>query len=46
MPRQIDKIGDLWKDVLGPGIDLGEWLRQIEKLLLREVAIPNGDPRN
>lgn len=30
MPRRIDKYGDLWQGVLGPGIDLREWLRRME----------------
>jgi bifunctional non-homologous end joining protein LigD len=31
LPRRIDKLGDLWQNVLGPGIDLKEWLRRLEK---------------
>jgi bifunctional non-homologous end joining protein LigD len=32
MPGRIDKVEDLWQAVLGPGIDLGEWLERLEKL--------------
>jgi bifunctional non-homologous end joining protein LigD len=31
MAKRIDKVGDLWQGVLGDGIDLREWLRQLEK---------------
>jgi bifunctional non-homologous end joining protein LigD len=32
LPRRIDKLGDLWQNVLGPGIDLAAWLQRLEKL--------------
>jgi bifunctional non-homologous end joining protein LigD len=30
MPRRLDKLGDLWKPVLGKGIDLGKCLNALE----------------
>jgi bifunctional non-homologous end joining protein LigD len=33
MARRLDKVGDLWEDVLGPGIDIGGCLEGINKLL-------------
>jgi bifunctional non-homologous end joining protein LigD len=32
VPRRLDKLGDLWQDMLGPGIDLQEGLQRIGKL--------------
>jgi len=29
--KRIERLGDLWQKVLGPGIDLREWLRNVEK---------------
>jgi bifunctional non-homologous end joining protein LigD len=31
VPRRLDKVGDLWKPVLGPGIDLQACLDQLQK---------------
>lgn len=32
VPRRLDKLGDLWQDMLGPGIDLQEGLQRIGNL--------------
>jgi bifunctional non-homologous end joining protein LigD len=31
MLKRIDRLGDLWKGVLGPGMDLRDWLRRLDK---------------
>jgi bifunctional non-homologous end joining protein LigD len=31
--RRIDRVGDLWQQVLGPGIDLARCLERCEQLL-------------
>jgi bifunctional non-homologous end joining protein LigD len=31
MPRRLDKVGDLWQPLLGPGHDLMECLRNLQK---------------
>jgi hypothetical protein len=30
---RIDKVGDLWQGVLGPGTDLKEWFMRLEKFV-------------
>jgi bifunctional non-homologous end joining protein LigD len=30
VPRRLDKLGDLWRPVLGPGIDLRHLLEHLE----------------
>jgi bifunctional non-homologous end joining protein LigD len=32
-PRRIDRVGDLWQQVLGPGIDLAQCLERCEQLM-------------
>jgi bifunctional non-homologous end joining protein LigD len=31
MAKRIERVGDLWQKVLGPGIDLQAWIQQLEK---------------
>jgi bifunctional non-homologous end joining protein LigD len=31
MPRRLDKLGDLWEPVLGPGVDLVQALQELER---------------
>ena len=33
MTKRIERFGDLWEKVLGPGMDLKEWLHRVERLL-------------
>jgi bifunctional non-homologous end joining protein LigD len=35
LPRRLDKIGDLWEPVLGPGIDLSACLARLTSRLKR-----------
>jgi bifunctional non-homologous end joining protein LigD len=30
MPGRVERVGDLWQGVLGPGIDLASWIQQLE----------------
>jgi bifunctional non-homologous end joining protein LigD len=32
LPRRIERVGDLWKSVLGPGVDLHACLTRLERL--------------
>ena len=32
MPKRIDKLGDLWQGVLGPGMNLEDWLARFQKI--------------
>jgi hypothetical protein len=32
IPRRLEKLGDLWTPVLGPGVDLARCLAQLTKL--------------
>jgi bifunctional non-homologous end joining protein LigD len=32
MLKRIDRAGDLWQTVLGPGLDLRRWLQRLEKV--------------
>jgi bifunctional non-homologous end joining protein LigD len=36
VPKRLNKVGDLWRPVLGPGIDLYLCLEQLTTLLQRE----------
>jgi bifunctional non-homologous end joining protein LigD len=38
MPKRLDLVGDLWKPVLGPGIDLSACLERLAPLLKGETA--------
>jgi bifunctional non-homologous end joining protein LigD len=31
LPARVEKVGDLWAGVLGPGIDLQAWIQHLEK---------------
>jgi bifunctional non-homologous end joining protein LigD len=31
MPKRIDKVGDLWEGVLGPGVNLVEMVGRLQK---------------
>ena len=31
MAKRLDRLGDLWESVLGPGIDLRDWLVRLER---------------
>jgi bifunctional non-homologous end joining protein LigD len=35
VPRRVDRLGDLWQPVLGPGIDLMQCLANLQQLLAR-----------
>jgi bifunctional non-homologous end joining protein LigD len=35
MPRRLERVGDLWKPILGPGIDLAACLEKLTKLKKR-----------
>jgi hypothetical protein len=32
IPRRLDRLGDLWGPVLGPGVDLGACLERLERI--------------
>ena len=32
MPQRIEKLGDLWQGVLGPGMNIGDWLQRFQKM--------------
>jgi len=32
MLKRIDRLGDLWQPMLGPGMDLRDWLQRLEKV--------------
>lgn len=37
MPKRLKKVGDLWKPVIGKGINLAEILKHIEKITLQDI---------
>jgi len=40
LPRRVDKIGDLWRPVLGPGIDLSACLARLASRLRTQAYEP------
>jgi bifunctional non-homologous end joining protein LigD len=42
VPKRIDNYGDLWEGMLGPGMDLAEWLRRLEKNISQATGLVCG----